>query len=240
MLLSPFLNIVLEKIDKEFLIKSLVIATVIWSIVYSFTKASYGFTEIIMFCILYLYAGYVRLYVKNNETSKQNFVIAILSMLIVIVSSVAMLHIGYKFKINKFITSSAHFSALQSPFVLLSAIELLIGFSKKKEYSNKIINRTASCTLGVYLIHDNKYVRPFIWKQIFKLPNSVYSSNLMFLYGIGISLLVFVICVIIDFVRQSTIEKVVIKLLNKHIDKLYALFDRFISYLSSIFKKLIK
>ena len=56
-----------------------------------------------------------------------------------------------------------------SIIVVLIAVELLNAFRKMKPFYNKWINVIASATFGVYLIHDNELVRPYIWNEIFQV-----------------------------------------------------------------------
>ena len=69
-----------------------------------------------------------------------------------------------------------------------------------KERKNKIINLIASSTFGVYLIHDNPYIRNYIWKELFKVSSYI-NSPYLFLYSILITFSIFIVCTLIDLIR---------------------------------------
>lgn len=66
MMVSPLLNQILERLRKEQLLGVLAIATVFWSIMPICTGAKYGYSEVVWFCVLYLYAGYIRVHTSPN------------------------------------------------------------------------------------------------------------------------------------------------------------------------------
>lgn len=97
--------------------------------------------------------------------------------------------------------------------MLLISFLMFIGFLKINIGYNRIINIISSALFGVYLIHDNSYVRPFLWKTIFN--NAWFKSNLFIPYSIMVIALVFIICIAIEFFRIYVLEKHYMKSLNK-------------------------
>ena len=79
-----------------------------------------------------------------------------------------------------------------------------------------IINFLAEGVLGIYLIHDNPYVRERIWNQIIKL--NTYEDNVIF-PSIFAIFNIFVICEIIELLRIHLIEKLYMIYINKKIQK---------------------
>ena len=78
---------------------------------------------------------------------------------------------------------------------------MLIGFNSLKIPHSKIINLLASATFGVYLIHDNNFVRPFLWHKVF-MNASFQNSPYLIPYSIGVILLVYVVCTLIELTRS--------------------------------------
>lgn len=64
----------------------------------------------------------------------------------------------------------------------------------------KCCMRIAPMTFAVYLIHDNNYVRPILWKWI--MANTSLDSSLLYVQIIAYSLGIFVTCVIIDYLLK--------------------------------------
>ena len=71
---------------------------------------------------------------------------------------------------------------------------------------SKVINTISSATFGVYLIHENTYVRPFIWQKVFK-NYLFYSKSTLFLHAIVCIIITMIICTIIELMRKRYIEK---------------------------------
>ena len=89
--------------------------------------------------------------------------------------------------------------AYSSPFTLLEVVcyfELFRTFNIK----SKIINLFASTTLGVYMIHDNYIIRNNIY-NILKINQPFYSYK-MLIYIILVIIGIFIICSLIDLIRQ--------------------------------------
>lgn len=80
---------------------------------------------------------------------------------------------------------------------------------------NKWINFLASSTLAVYCIHDDELIRNYVWKEVFK-GYLVSDSILLILNIIFTTLIMFVMCVLVDKIRIFAIEKKYIRVLDKY------------------------
>jgi len=82
----------------------------------------------------------------------------------------------------------------------------------------KIINLIGASTFGVLLIHDNIYVRNYLWESLFKNA-SFANSGYLTIYEIIVVFVVFSICIAIDMLRIYLLEKPFFKLLDKITNK---------------------
>ena len=88
------------------------------------------------------------------------------------------------------------------PMVIISSLCLLLGFRSLDIPHSKIINLLASATFGVYLIHDNNFVRPFLWRIVFK--NASYqNSPYLIPYSIAVIIIVYISCTVIELIRAK-------------------------------------
>lgn len=226
MLLSPILNILLESLSRRQLLKGLLVATFFWSVMPTFVIAKYDGSNLIWFFVLYLYAGYVRYYVDLEKPGEKNLLLCILFYVLVIASAVCMIWVGHKIGMDELISGSDQFSRLTSTFILVSGLELLIGTVRCKAFTSKVINRISSATFGVYLIHDNTWARWLIWKYLLGLPDSMYGSSYFLLLTFASVLAVFAVCAVIDILRQCTIEKLYLKLVDRILQRYGETFGR--------------
>ena len=101
---------------------------------------------------------------------------------------------------------TAWFYATGSPLVLGFAYGITGIFLSMNPFFSKPINLISSTTLGIYLIHDNQYFKPWLWKNLVKTqdyPNSPWLIPHM----IGWSLAILAACVAIDLIRQFILER---------------------------------
>ena len=94
-------------------------------------------------------------------------------------------------------------------------LSLFMVFEKCNIGYIKWINIIASATFGVYLIHDSNIIRPLLWQELFK--NAQYQDSMLLIpYSIIVVAIVYLICTLIDLLRQQIIEKPFMKLINHY------------------------
>lgn len=114
-------------------------------------------------------------------------------------------------------------------FPLITAMFVFAIFANIN-IKNNLINKIAKYTMGVYLIHDNTNVREeIIIKRLNML--SIYQSKYFLISTLSISLIIFVVCIIIDYLISLIIEKTVFKSkkINDGILKINTYFNNFIN-----------
>ena len=90
--------------------------------------------------------------------------------------------------------------AYSNPLIIIQTIALFSLFSTL-EIKSKFINIVASSTLGVYLIHDNNYIRKVLYK--FLNINKISTSSYRFIIYLLVSAIgIFIVCSIIELIRQ--------------------------------------
>ena len=90
--------------------------------------------------------------------------------------------------------------------IVLTALFLFLGFKNLHLGQKKSINFVAAAMFGVYLIHDDNYVRPFLWNTLFHNSDRADSPYLI-LYAFAEIVLVFAACAVIELVRIWVLEK---------------------------------
>lgn len=109
-----------------------------------------------------------------------------------------------------------HFEGNASPLITITAVCVLLSFSKIS-FKSKIINIIASSTLTVYLIHDNGAFKKNIWFFILKLQNHL---EHMYVYMIYCVFMIYLCCFVIDQIRMKTLDKVWNKIISSTCSKL--------------------
>lgn len=197
MLLSPILNLVIERLEQKRLLGCLILTTMMWSSITTSNGYDYYYNELIWLLIVYLYGGYIRRYSKNTNVRRSLCIAGVAFLGMVIDSELCIAHNGGYY---------SHV-VLNAPLTLLCAVSLFLAFIKMRPRTNHLINTIAGTTFGVYLIHANLKLNPFLWNYMFGMPESVVESRYMLCYAILAVVLVFVVCAVIDQLRQATVEK---------------------------------
>ena len=95
------------------------------------------------------------------------------------------------------------------------SVSMFLFFKNIKIHNSRIINTAAASTFGILLIHANSNaMRRFLWCDVFNNV-SVYNSKYIVLHSISAVLLVYVVCLVIDSIRITVMEKPLFSKLDK-------------------------
>lgn len=204
-LIHPFLNKLLLSLDQKTYQNILLVAGFCWCIIPTFAKSSYESNSLLWFIFIYSLSGYIKLYGFNSKLKNYHYAVtALLVSVLTYFSSVVISILGLK--ADYFSLESTYFYSTQSLSVLVISVCLFMTFATTNIKNNKFINIIASATFGVYLIHENHYLRNVFWQTIFK--NSSYQNSIMIIpVSIIAVVLVYTACTIIELIRQYFVEK---------------------------------
>lgn len=96
------------------------------------------------------------------------------------------------------------FTAYDNPLLIIQTVLYFLFFSTLN-IKSKFINNVASCTLGIYLIHDNPHVIEYIFK-LFKINVLTSYNSSIFIKLFIVAVALFIICYIIEFIRQKVFK----------------------------------
>ncbi len=205
--LAPFLSKFTQCISrKEY--KTLLVILFVLNI-YLFPYFSYGNIyssrdSLQLFIFLFLLGGYIRQYNPLTKYAKlfgQSFLLYCLIITTVYIAKEYFLYITS----HKVIDVGISLTFLgNNSFTFFSAVLLFLWARHHTFSKNRMVNwtiRIAPFTFGVYLIHDNEHIRKLLWEGL-NLP--IYFDTPMLLpMLIGISILVFIACILIDYIRHK-------------------------------------
>ena len=208
-LLSPFLNKLLNSFTKSQYLKFLLLLFCIWCIIPTIFVSTFQSNSLLWFGFVYAVAGYIKLHVDISSVKPSKFLlIALITVTITYVAVITFDLIGLA--IPFFATNATCFYDTQKLPILIISIALFLAFINLKCDYNPFINVVSSASFGVYLLHDNAYVRTLLWNTIFQ--NSIYQDgNLLIPYTLIQIITVFVVCTGIELFRIYVIEKSYIK-----------------------------
>lgn len=211
----PFFRKIIEKMSKKDYKILLTAMIIIWGILSNIPKTKTFFNEFIWLTVIYFIGAYIKKYnfniLKNNKL-RIMWIIIVVAIMNVIMVILELLSI----KISILSEEIYYFNNLKSPFVLALTILIFTIFKNLDVKNSNVVNKIAATTFGIYLIHENVFLRDIIWKQIVQ-GNKFINSPLLILDAIGGVVGVFLISMIIDLI----VEKLIINNLVKIISKVY-------------------
>ncbi|MDO5815807.1 MAG: acyltransferase family protein, partial [Methanobrevibacter sp.] len=200
------------------------------------TGDCFGINDMLFFFVLYLLGGFIRLHVDVDKIDMKKLVLICLSCLILTTIIFGGFDSTPLSQLSTFNKETSIFKQTYSIFIVTSAITLFLIFVKRKEFSNKYINYISGSVLGVYLIHSNVFVWPWLFRSFLHAQTRINSPNL-FIFCIVSTILIYLVCTGIDIVRRLTVEKVWIWVVDNKLNNIpqwfnqkFEIFEKKISY----------
>ena len=222
-IISPVLNNMLKRIERNNYKRMLLIMLVFWCIIPTLFGTSFQSNSLIWFVTLYCVAGYIKLYGQDWKISNKKYFLLALVIVIFTYSSVILLDLK-NIRVSNFENNILYFYNMQRLPMFLISLFVFLGFKETTVEYSRFINIIASTTFGIYLIHDDNYMRRFLWIDFFKVKSFSNDINLI-PYSILVCFIIFVACVLIEFIRIYIIEKQYMKVINRIEPKINELID---------------
>lgn len=204
-LISPYITQLLTAMDRKTYRRFLLVLLVCWCIVPTFSGQWFESNYLWWFVCLYACAGYYRLYGSENRMKAVTCFLLAAAGVFLTFSTIVLLDM-LSWRIPALADYTGFFAGMNRAPNLFSAMMLMMGFSKVDIGYRRWINLISSAVFGVYLIHDNVYVRPFLWQKLFR--NAAYAGNpALVFYALLVIAGVFAVCTVIELTRIHLLEK---------------------------------
>lgn len=206
-IVSPFLNILLNSLSKKG--HAVFLVSISFIIIYgTFSNGNGIVADLAYFIYIYAFISYIKKF-PNTFIEKHSVSGSIIMTLIFIVSKI-LLKFFPIFKSRIFY--SVFDTNRHSAYMVIMSLFVFCAFKNMKMKQSRIINSLALHSLGIYLFHENCIfnLADLLCDKLnesFKLPASV-------ILVIGFAVLI-VTALIADFAKRETVDKTLIKLINK-------------------------
>lgn len=150
---------------------------------------------------VFITAGYLIREYEYKITASYNkhpYLLLIITTLLILIGPYLIRYINHEFNLSVY---SDLFTGLNSINALLFSVSLFIILSRLN-FNSKIVNSIGACTFGVYLIHDNPFIRKFIWIDLFHNAEHFHGKYII-IRSIVEPVIIFLICVAIELLRQK-------------------------------------
>lgn len=201
LLFSPFINIFFNALSKQQLKYFLIFTTAIWFLPMIW-GGDYCFSELAAFVYLYILGGTIKREQFNLfKNKKLIYLLGITAFLIVVIHNIFVIS-----EESVRLAKATRYIKLDSILTLTIATAIFTYFKNLNIRYNKFINYISASVFAVYLIHDNKIIRPFLWTKWLNVGQFI-TSPYFVLYWIGICVLIFMVCVCTDKVFDLIFKK---------------------------------
>lgn len=213
-LFIPFLNILVDHLDKKKHGLLLVLSLTTYTLLPFIPKFHVTFNYVTWFCILYFISSYIRLYGLCQKFRSIYWGIITLVLMLLSVASVLFMifaHIRWGVKLLPY-----YFVADSNMlFAVLVSISSFMYFKDLHIKQSKIINTISASTFGVLCIHANSdTMRSWLWKDTLDNVGQYYDVNIVSISILSV-LAVFFICIMIDYIRIHSIERLAFRVVDK-------------------------
>ncbi len=208
--LAPFVNIMVRNLSRlQYRALLLVLLAMDFEIMCNFGYGKHFSGDCTLFHLatVYLLAGYIRIH-PVDITAKKSFIAFCLSL-----AAMFLLTVLYEEYLNYRLNQPYGHVALTYALVGKNGLPIFTSFlffvwiSKLKVKRNWFTNalvRMAPYTFGVYLIHDNDYIRRLLWDSVMQHADA--HSPWSVAYIPASSATIFIACVGIDFLRKKLFD----------------------------------
>lgn len=200
-LLIPFLNKLIGVLDEKKHRLLLIWCVVVYVVLPSIPMASISFNYITWFCILFIIASYIRLY--PMEWMNDNRIVGPLMAISIFMSAASVVVVAYFSRkllgksVNYFFVSDSN-----KIIAVLTGVTSFLFFRNLKIRNNKVINKIATSTFGVLLIHANSdTMRQWLWRDVCNVVGEYEKGGAIILHAVLCVAIIYIVCTLIDMLR---------------------------------------
>lgn len=214
---SDYINIFINSLNKNTYKKFLITGFIILSIIPFLTSyivlenSGYNFFN---FIYLYILGAYLKKYPLKTNMNINKYRLALITIFFLLAATNFLLNknaeqlvniggifglIGKKVLVTKLVYSH--------PIIILQAI-IYFEFFKTLNIKNNFINLISQFTFGIYLFHDNFFIRTNIYKYL-KIDNGTFNTHTIIIKIIIVSILLYIVGLIIEWIRNLIFKKLI-------------------------------
>ena len=210
----PFLNILIQNLDKRMHQLLLALSLGIYTILGTVPVINVTFNYVTWFIVIYFIASYIRLYPEKwFDNNKIWGWATVVSVVLAMMSVVGCVWASVRFDLRAgnwwsfFVADSNKFLAVAV------AVSSFMWFKNLKIKQSKFINTVAASTFGVLCIHANSdAMRQWLWKDTLNVAGQYAAEwSTALLHAFGSVAVIFAACIVIDYIRIRLIEKPLFK-----------------------------
>ena len=166
--------------------------------------------------------AYIKLYCdKFSKNNKAMYIILFSSMVLHLILMIATNELGLHHKY--FYDKVMKWNTNNNPFFIAIAMSLVFIALNKKPYVNKFLNKIASYSLLIYIIHENIILRTYVRPQLINFIYAKWGYNKLFLEIFILAIFIYACSIILSIIYTFLFKR----LLGYLTEKIYNLLCKF-------------
>lgn len=218
-ILSPYLNIFLNAMDKKTYREFLMVILVIWCIIptvfwkmFGETGGLFYFNNLIWMVTIYCIGAYYRLYGGAENTGKHKNIYVYSSIVsFLLIMAFILLAEMFPEALKSVLSTIRYFYPTNTIMLTVFSVSLFNIFRLMKLGCRPKLNFIAGTTLGIYMFHDGEW-NDILWKFMRSLP---YNTGIISVDVVIGAVIVMAAGILVDIVRQGLEKVTVTKILDK-------------------------
>ncbi|MGO5319673.1 acyltransferase family protein [Bifidobacterium boum] len=203
LLLHPFVTIGLRALGHDMHWKLCVLSFVLWSVlggIVSFVTFDMTAENVMIFIYLYILISYWRWYGFSWLTRSLSVCLLVCGIVISVTSVTILSCVTLKIGSHEKFQTMMGQNEWMFPIVLISIG--IFSLMKEIKFYSRIINSVAKSTFAVYLISAHPAMSKLLWADWFNMSN-VYGSLKVLVFAFTSTALVFLSCILLDYIRRG-------------------------------------
>lgn len=204
-ILSPYINKTLLSLSNVQFRRLILIIVFFWCIIPFFSLQENNglfWNQFIWFVVMYVIGAYIRTH-KRAFSKRAYWITELICNVFLILSVIAINWGGTIFP--ALMQYTTYFRWSNSPLIICICISMVRLAECVAIKQNKVINFLAAGTLGIYLFHENVFIRELLWDRLFSFDDI--GSYTIAIYFFMVLLSVFLIGSMIDAIRRLLFVK---------------------------------
>ncbi len=211
--MSPLLNRLIKKLEQKQLFLIDVLGVILYSIMQMILSNSYYYTRLMGFVLLYFLMAYCKLYLpKTTSVKRYNRTILVVSSLLLVgmimVSNVLGLYT------DTFREKNLYYCVFVNPFIILIAFSAFFLCKEWNRHSN-LVNKCASVTLYIYIIHENYLFATYTRPKYFAYIYEKFSYENVALWALGLAIVCYVVSLLLGLLYTVSVRKWICRICDK-------------------------
>ena len=232
-LISPILNYLIKNTNQKQLLVWASFMAFLYICINFINNGAYMCNNLILWITIYLIMAYIKLYCdKFSKNSKIMYIILFSSICLhlILIFSTNELGLHYKYfndKVMKWNTNN-------NPFFIAIDMSLVFIAINKQPYVNKFVNKIASYSLQIYIIHENIILRTYVRPELINFVYARWGYNKLFFEIIIMAILIYLVSIVISFIYTLLFRRLLTYLTDKIYNLLCKIEDKYVNWVMQL------